>query len=36
MPRSIVELGNIGETLVFSSLRKKHESVVVSEISLIV
>lgn len=25
------EVGNIGETLVFSSLRKKHESVVVSE-----
>lgn len=31
MPRPIVELGNIGETLVFSSLRKRHESVVVSE-----
>lgn len=31
MLRSIVELGNIGETLVFSSLRKRHESVVVSE-----
>jgi hypothetical protein len=31
MPSPIVELGNIGESLVFSSLRKRHESVVVSE-----